>query len=303
MKPPLAHPPRFASLRHLARDPRHFQIAVLSGLFAYGATALDFEVTLGRAAVTLAVALGTQSLLSRRAECRFDPRSALISGLSLCLLLRTNSAPLAAAAAFVAIASKFFLRWNGKHVFNPTNFAIVLAIETGLAWVSPGQWGNAALLALAVACLGGLVVYRAARSDVTWAFLLSYSAILFGRATWLGQSASIPLHQLGNGAFLIFAFFMISDPRTTPDSRRGRILYAALVALGACFVSFILYRPNGLLLSLVLGSLLVPAIDYWLPGARHGWPAKEDSNAPSPSLPPFGLGDRLARVAAHPDAS
>ena len=77
------------------------------------------------------------------------------------------------------------------------------------------------------------MVNRAARSDVTYAFLAFYLAILFGRALWLGQPLAIPLHQLGSGGFLIFTFFMISDPRTTPDSRAGRILFALLVALGA----------------------------------------------------------------------
>src|SRR6266566_49602 len=74
----------------------------------------------------------------------FDPKSALISGLSLCLLLRTNSLLLAMTAAFAAIAGKFVLRWNGKHIFNPTNFGLVIAMLCAgeRVWVSPGQWGN-----------------------------------------------------------------------------------------------------------------------------------------------------------------
>ena len=55
----------------------------------------------------------------------FDPRSALISGLSLCLLLRANSVWLVVLTAVVTIASKFVIRWRGKHIFNPTNFGIV----------------------------------------------------------------------------------------------------------------------------------------------------------------------------------
>src|SRR5436190_15690360 len=78
----------------------------------------------------------------------FDPRSALISGLSLCLLLRTNSLLLAVATAAVTIASKFVLRFRDKHVFNPTNFGLVaLMLATGKVWVSPGQWGSAAFFA------------------------------------------------------------------------------------------------------------------------------------------------------------
>lgn len=103
---------------------------------------------------------------------RFDPKSALISGLSLCLLLRTNDAWLAALTAVVAVGSKFVLRVHGKHVFNPTNFALVLMmLATGQVWVSPGQWGSLAVFAFLLASAGGLVVNRAGRADVTWTFL------------------------------------------------------------------------------------------------------------------------------------
>ena len=260
-------------LRKLRPDPRLYQIAVLASLLAYGILALDLEVRAGRALVLLATALGTQLACTRLFRLpAFDPKSALISGLSLCLLLRTGSTALAIAVAVATIASKFVLRLRGKHLFNPTNFGIVAALlATDLAWVSPGQWGNAAFFAFLLACLGGLVVNRAARADVTYAFLAFYLAILFGRALWLGQPAAIPLHQIENGAFLIFTFFMISDPKTTPDSRAGRILFAGLVALGAGFVTFVLYRTNGLLYSLALFSLAVPLIDRLLPGPRYTW--------------------------------
>jgi enediyne biosynthesis protein E5 len=259
------------------RDPRLYQIAVLASLLVYGVLWLDLEVQPLQAAVLLATALLTQYVCTRIWRLpAFDPRSALISGLSLCLLLRTGSLLLAATAAVVTIASKFVLRWRGKHIFNPTNFGIVaMMLATGRVWVSPGQWGNAAFFAFLVACLGGLVVNRAARSDVTWAFLAFYLAVLFGRALWLGQPMAIPLHQLGNGAFLIFTFFMISDPRTTPDSRAGRILFALLVALGAGCVQFVLYRPNGLILSLAFLSPLVPLLDRLLPGERYAWRKNE----------------------------
>jgi Na+-transporting NADH:ubiquinone oxidoreductase subunit NqrB len=258
----------------LHRDPRTWQILVLSSLLVYGAVWLNLEVRPGRALLLLAAVLLTQYACTRIWRLpAFDPRSALISGLSLCLLLRTNFVALAVAAAVITVASKFLIRVRGKHVFNPTNFGIVamMLATGGQVWVSPGQWGNAAYFAFLMACLGGLVVNRAARSDITYAFLAFYLAVLFGRALWLGQPMTIPLHQLGSGAFLLFTFFMISDPKTTPDSQAGRILFALLVALGAGFVHFVLYRPNGLLLSLAFLSPIVPLLDRLLPGTRYAW--------------------------------
>jgi Na+-transporting NADH:ubiquinone oxidoreductase subunit NqrB len=254
-------------------DPRVYQISILAALLAYGMLALDFEIAAPRAALLLGTSLLTQYACTRLwALPAFDPRSALISGLSLCLLLRTNFVAIAILAAVATIASKFVLRIGGKHIFNPTNFGIVLMMAmTDRVWISPGQWGNVAFFAFLMACLGGLVVNRAARSDVTYAFIVFYTALVFGRSVWLGEPMAIPIHRLQSGALLLFTFFMISDPKTTPDSRAGRILFAALVAYGAWYVQFRLFRTNGLLWSLALFSMMVPLIDRLLPGRRYQW--------------------------------
>src|SRR5262249_48239769 len=243
------------------------------GLVVYGLGWLGFDLPASYAVAILATVLLVQlaaSRLSRRPV--FDPKSALISGLSLCLLLRTNSLELVIVTAAVAIASKFILRIDGKHVFNPTNFALVaMMLLTGQVWVSPGQWGSTAVFGFLLASAGGLVVNRAARSDVTVTFLAAYAALLFGRSLWLGEPMSIPLHRLESGALVVFAFFMISGPQTTPASRPARILFPAVGAAGAWFIQFKLFRTNGLLWSLAFFSLAVPLIDRLLPGARYLW--------------------------------
>ena len=110
------------------------------------------------------------------------------------------------------------------------------------------------------------MVHRAERSDVTWAFL----ALLVGdplRPRRRGSAIrwSSPCTSYETGAFLIFAFFMISDPKTTPDSRLGRILYAGVVAGVAAWIQFGLYRAQRP--DLVPGPVraLVPAIDRCCP--------------------------------------
>ena len=258
--------------RSSSSDPRHYQIAVLVGLLIYGALALDLEVDPLIAAIVLGAALGAQAACSRLLFLRFDYRSPLITGLSLCLLLRTDSFGVAALVGVLAIASKFVIRWRGKHVFNPSALGIVAAILlSDRAWISPGQWGSVAFFGFVVAGLGMLVVHRAERSDIPFAFLLWWGAIVLGRAAWLGDPLAIPMHQLQNGALLLFAFFMISDPKTTPDSRAGRILFAGVVAVGAGLVQFGLYRSNGPIYSLVALAPLVPLIDRLLPAGRYQW--------------------------------
>jgi Na+-transporting NADH:ubiquinone oxidoreductase subunit NqrB len=254
-------------------DPRLYQIATLASLLTYGVFWLHLEIAPAQAmAILITVVLAQLVADALGGRLRADPLSALISGLSLCLLLRTDSLLLCVLTAIAAVASKFVFRVNGKHVFNPTNFALVLMmLATDRVWVSPVQWGSLAVFAFLLASAGALVVSRARRADVTCAFLVSYAALIVGRSLWLGDPLSIPLHRLENGALVLFAFFMISDPKTTPDSRAGRIVFAALGAAVGYYVQFKLFRTNGLLWSLALCSLAVPLIDRVLTGPRYQW--------------------------------
>lgn len=274
------------------RDPRPLMAAIMATLVVAGIRFLDFDITSAHVATVILGALVTQWACTRLARLpKFDPMSALISGLGLSLLARTDSLVLALVTAVISIASKFVLRWNGKHVWNPTNLGLILMVlvtgghpgRPGLVWVSPGQWGDTAILAFALASIGLVLVFRACRSDVTLAFLIGWALVLFGRAMWLGQPWATPLHQLRNGALILFAFFMISDPRTTPDSRAGRILFGLLVAFIAGLIQFVAYRPNGPLWALVACAPLVPLLDRVLPGPRHAW-----SGTP-PAAPTQGL--------------
>jgi len=260
------------------RDPRYYQIIVLSLLLTYGIAILDFGIRWQNALVIGLTAVGIQYLCTNifRLPC-FDPLSALITSLSLTLLLRTDDIILAVFAASLAIGSKFLIRYRGKHIFNPANFAIVsLMLLSDHAWVSSGQWGSAAIGAFVLACLGFLVLTRARRAETTVAFIAIYAAMLFARAAWLDDPFSIPLHQLQNGALLIFAFFMISDPKTTPNKAGGRVLFAALVASIAYTIQFIYYQPNGPILALILCAPLVPVIDALLKGRIYRWERTAD---------------------------
>lgn len=258
------------------RDPRPFQIAALALLVGMGVWRLGFELRLPIVAAIAVTALVTQWLCCRYwARIPFEYKSALISALSLTLLLRTESVLLAGAAGFLAIASKFFIRVGGKHLFNPANFALVACtVPFAGAWISPGQWGSAALYLVVIAGVGLLVLNRVGRYDVTLAFLATYIGGLFARALWLGDPLTIPWHQMQSGALLIFAFFMISDPKTTPDSRKARIAFGAVVAALALIFQFVFYEPLGLIYALVLCAPAVPLLDRLLPALRYRWSSR-----------------------------
>jgi Na+-transporting NADH:ubiquinone oxidoreductase subunit NqrB len=260
-------------LRSRLQDPRYYQIAVLTSLVTFGVLVLDFGIHWQNAVSIVVTALAVQYVGTLYARLpRFDPLSPLITSLSLTLLLRTDEPAIAALAAVIAIGSKFLIRFRNKHVFNPANVALVtLMLASDHAWVSSGQWGSAAIGAFSLACLGFLVLTRARRAETTVAFLVIYAGLLFGRALWLGDPLAIPLHQLQNGALLIFAFFMISDPKTTPDTAWGRVLFAAFVAILAFTIQFVYYEPNGPILALIALAPSVPLIDFLMRGELYSW--------------------------------
>lgn len=254
-------------------DARLYQISCLSLLLFLGLTRLHFDIGPTQIALSLGAALLTQWACQRLWKAGpFEPKSALISGLSLCLLLRSDHVWVAPLAAVVAVGAKFALRVNGKHLFNPTNLGVVVAVLfTGHAWISPGQWGNVAFFAFLFACLGGVVVNRAERADITWAFLIFWTIGVVYRSWFLHEPMRIPVHRLESGSLLLFTFFMISDPKTTPDSRVGRVIFAAIVAAVGWYLVFKTFRPTGVIFALALCSPLVPLLDRLLPARRHQW--------------------------------
>ena len=84
----------------------------------------------------------------------------------------------------------------------------------------------------------------------------------------------IPIHQIQSGALLVFAFFMLSDPMTTPNTRGGRILFGTLVAVLGWVLQFIYYIPNAFLYALALSAPFVVVINSILSGKQYQWPQR-----------------------------
>ena len=152
-----------------------------------------------------------------------------------------------------------------------TAAAIVPTCSTSLAWVSPGAWGHVATQVGLIACIGMLITARATRLDLALTFLILWAGVLLLRAQWLGDSLAIPLHQLCDGTLLIFSFFMITDPRATPDHRFGRTLFAVALVFVAYVLRFHCYQPDALLWALAAVSPLAPLLDRLAPATRFQW--------------------------------
>ena len=270
-----------------AIDPRWLQIAVLTTLICYAGFYLSQRITPINGAFAIGGALFAEWLGSRFSRRAFDPRSALITGLSLTLLLRTSMPSLMLAASLGAIAAKYSLRLNGKQVFNPSNIAIVaMTLLTPYAWISTGQWGQTALLVAWIGGLGMLVCARATRLDLALTFSIAWGAALLLRGAWLGDPAAIALHQLQDGTLLFFSFFMLTDPRATPDHRSARIAFAVAVCGVAYYLRFFQYQPDALIRALAVVSVATPLLDRWRHAARFQWRGVAAAVASQPRVMP-----------------
>ncbi len=199
-------------------------------------------------------------------------RSPLITALGLSLLLRTDHVLTMAIAASCAIASKFLFKLNDKHFFNPTNFGIIAALTlTQDAWISPGQWGEELWYGLIFLGAGGLVLKRVGRWDTTVMFLSSYAVLEAVRNFYLGWTWDVWAHRMMSGSLLLFALFMVTDPRSIPNARPARLTWAGAIALLTFVLRNQFYLNTAVFWALFILAPLTIVFDKLWEAPRFEW--------------------------------
>ncbi len=311
-------------------DPRLKLSAIIITLTVLGMTVLDFKLSIPQVAVSVLLAAAIEtSVTYRREHVLVWPASAIQTGISVAFIFRVGGTSsddvwsvrglhLFAFVIVLSLLPKYLLRYDGRHVFNPSNVGIVW----GLLLIGPsyvfsehlwwGPLGTPVLASMVVIVVGAFWLLRQVRMlELAAAFLVPFLAIvaLFavsGRsyyALWHDGPVAGSFYWLTialSPELLIFVFFMITDPQTAPKSRRGRIIFAVLTAV-VC-AGLILPQTTefaikvAILSSLVLTCALVPLIErlsHRIGPGRQGVEASE-------TLVPRPLGRRLAGVVRRP---
>jgi enediyne biosynthesis protein E5 len=217
------------------RDPR-VTLAVLLTLYTVlGQTVLYFNRDLKQLALCVVTSCAVEMVLSWLfTRALLVPISAYITGLSIGLLLESYDARVFVLASVWGIASKYFIRDRQGHFFNPSNFSVVstLLLCHGLATVAPGsQWGGKAWIPMVILVLGTTMMVRVKRIDLVGAWLSGYVVMGLLRVA-LGQGGAVfALGPMLSGEFALFSFSMLPDPKTSPHTRNGRILWGAGIAI------------------------------------------------------------------------
>ena len=302
------------------RDPRLHVAAVLLTLQVLGQTVLDFRLSVAQILICLATgALIEFGVGFFKDKVILWPASGLLTGNSTAFILRvpgtfhgqwwsTRGIWIFVGVVAVSMASKYLIRWRGRHIFNPSNLGLMLAFVAlgpaytepqDLWWIPMGPWmivtyaillGGGLLIGWELKLLGLELGYMAAFA-ISVAIALApvpdhclvaswHATAICGRDLWQILVTSPEV--------LIFAFFMVPDPRTVPDGQVGRFVFGVIVAvlsvllLGPTTLEF--WTKTALLASLVfacagrfaLVRLLAPLEEAGGPFAavrRLGWTA------------------------------
>ena len=267
--------------QRFAIDPRYFQVIFQAIFLSYGIFFLNWKsdwihyiISIGGCLLFQysADSIKTKRFLSLSAFDRWG-FSVLISAMSLCLLLKTNFWYISLLAAFLTVASKYIFKWKRRHVFNPSAFGIVATIFlTKDAWLSPGQWGSNAVIFFGVITLGTIVVTKVQKLDVSLAFLLTFVGLLYWRQVYvLGWPMDYFIHSISTGSLLLFTFFMISDPRTSPNHPVARIIWAMMIAAVAFYLAVFKWKHNTSIWVLVTAAPLVPLLNKIFSAKYFEW--------------------------------
>jgi len=262
-------------------DPRYFQVFFQLVFLTYGLLYLGWTAEWSHYLLSIGGAIIFNYLAEAFRQGQWSGwdswrswgLSASISALSLCLLLKTGHWYTSLLAAFLTVASKYFLRIRGKHIFNPSAFGIIATLLiTRDAWLSPGQWGSSVVLFFFIILFGTIVVTRVQKLDTSLAFLLTFIFLTWWRQVYvLGWPMDYFLHSITTGSLLLFAFFMISDPKTSPNHPIARICWASLIAVAAFYFAAFEWKYNTSMWALVMAAPLVPLLDRIFKATPFAW--------------------------------
>lgn len=224
-------------------DPRYL-IALLITLVLVAAQ-LRYHMLGGydRLVLALAVCTATEALLSWFDRGRVvNLLSAYISGISLTLLIKPQGGALwpFVLGGFLAISSKYVLRYRDNHLWNPTNFAITALLLAAPDRVSvlSHQFGNDLGTNLVIWIFGLVIAARVGVLHITLTYLASFLVLNGVRAAALGQSVLPELAPITGPMYQLFVFFMITDPRTVVRGQRQQIVVAVLIAVMEALIRF-----------------------------------------------------------------
>ena len=201
-----------------------------------------------RTALAIVTAIAAELVMSRLTYGKWPhPASAYITGISVGILVRSPFLWPYWLTSLLSIASKYVMRLNGRHLWNPSNFGVsaLLFLAPATVTLLSIQWGNNLWPMVVIWTLGSVIVWRVGRLHISATYVASFLFFSFVRSAitgnpWLAEVAPItgPMYQL-------FIFFMVTDPKTTVRPRWAEMVVVFTVAFAEMLLRLaeIVYAP------------------------------------------------------------
>ena len=214
-------------------DRRYLAPALITCVLLAGQLTFGFLESWSRTFLAIATSIGVELILVRAVYGQWPHlASAYVSGISVGILVRSPAFWPYALCSAISITSKYAIRVDGRHLFNPTNFGIVamlvLAADT-VAGLSV-QWGNNLLPMVLVWIFGTFILRAVGRLHITATYVASFLFFAFVRSLVTGHPFLSEAAPLTGPMYQLFIFFMITDPKTTVGPKRAQSLVAFLIA-------------------------------------------------------------------------
>ncbi|HEY4871072.1 MAG TPA: hypothetical protein VIJ03_04160, partial [Candidatus Dormibacteraeota bacterium] len=282
------------------RDPRMHVAAVLVTLQVLGQTVLGFRLSVAQILICLATGALIEFVVAFFKDTAIMwPASGLLTGNSTAFILRTpgtlhgqwwstHGIWIFIGVVAISMASKYLIRWRGRHIFNPSNLGLVIAFVAlgpkltepqDLWWIPPGPW---LIVTYAVLVVGGLLIAWELRLlGLELAFMAGFAAFTAVAlalvpdhcmvASWhVAPMCGRELWQIlvTSPELLVFGLFMVPDPRTVPDGPVARVAFGIIVAVLAVLLigptTLEFWTKTAILASLVIACALRFALARFL---------------------------------------
>ena len=214
-------------------DKRYLAPILVTVVLVVGQITFGFLESWGRTFLAIATAIGVELVLGRLFTGSWPHlASAYISGISIGMLVRSPEIWPYALCSAISISSKYLIRVDGRHIWNPSNLGIVamLVLASDTVASLSVQWGNTWLPMVTVWLFGAVIIHSLGRFHITLTYVMSFIAFAAVRAAVTGHPFLAEAAPITGPMYQLYIFFMITDPKTTVRTKKGQMLVAFLVA-------------------------------------------------------------------------
>lgn len=289
-----------ASLRAAALHPKNLITFLITLVLVVGEWSYGVIGGYEKLALTLGVCVACEVALSLLLLGHWPaPQSAYITGISLTILVRPQAGlwwPFIV-GPLLAITSKYVLRYRGRHLWNPSNFAlaVLLILAPHRVAILSHEFGNEVAGNAVIWVFGLLIAWRARILHVSATYVLCFVSFAVVRSLVTGAPLLAEIGPLTGPMYQLMVFFMLTDPRTSVSTKQGRMITVAIVAVVEAFIRLandfdvpgaVLLAPAPPILALSVVGPLAMAIDLRRTAARKA-AAAVPHQTPQPAVTPI----------------